>query len=274
MNREQTNSFPPALERAIEVLDTFASSTGFDFSIKEISEELGIPYASTYRIIKCLTYYGFLSENPINRDKYKLGYKLISLGKAAIGYADFISVTASYLTSLSNTTNQSCKLATLTPDAVITLDQSLPQNGLTLISPIGMKRSIYESASGRILVALLPKTKREPYIRQFTTTNYHDMQTKFGSKEGFHQYLDETRAREYGLSLGEYAPNIGCISMPLFDYTGKAIAAISFSGLISNYEDESLLQNLISLLKHATMEISGKLGYTGELGTSVVTNGL
>lgn len=165
MKQAQPKQFPPALERAIMILDMFADSTEFDFSIKEISDELEIPYASTYRIVKCLAQYGYLSENLYN-EKYRLGYKLITLGRATLGYADFISVASPYLSTLSSTVNQSCKLSTLTQDSVMTLDQSLPQSGITYISVVGKERPIDESASGKMLVSLFPKSKREPYIKK------------------------------------------------------------------------------------------------------------
>ena len=262
MKENQSKQYPPALERAIQILDMFADSTEFDFSIKEISDELHIPYASAYRIVKCLAHYGYLSENLYYKEKYRLGYKLISLGRATLGYADFISVASPYLFSLSGVVNQSCKLSTLTQDSVITLDQALPQSGVTYISAVGKERPIDESASGQILVSLFPKSKRDPYIKKVMSCHGKEVLERFGSVEGFEQHLDDTRAKGYGLSLGEYAPNIACLSMPLYDYTGKAVAAITFSGPIEQYRDQTILDQLKEKLKKASFEISERLGYS------------
>jgi DNA-binding IclR family transcriptional regulator len=265
MNKTQ-KLYPPSLERSFQLLDLLTASSDSAYTIKEFSEKLDIPYASTYRIVKCMEAYGFLMSSNQRYDRYKLGHKLISLGKYALSHADYINIAVPYLSSLSEKANQACRLSTLTRDAVILLDQTFPQDGIMVITKIGEERAINTSSAGRLLVSFLTREKRRPYIGRALAAKENTHLDRYNSGEKLNAYLDKVQSKGYCLEYGENSSNIGCISMPLFDYSGEAIAAISFSGHIAYYTEEDSLENMRILLQNATREISAKLGYPAMAG--------
>ena len=265
IENDKNISFPPALERAIEILEFLSASPASSFSVKEISYLLNIPYASAYRIIKCLEYNEFLVPDLSHKDRYKLGYKIFAIGKSALGHNDFVAIADPYLTDLSQRFKQSTKLSSLTETAVITLVQILPKEGITLISKLGEERPVNASASGKILTSLLTRQQRQPYLLRALSMNRDVLLERYASIDGFNDYLDNVCIDGYGLDMGEHQSDIGCVAVPIFDYTNKPIAAISFSGLISYYSDQSNLEEMVNSLKNVSLQISQKLGYSGDI---------
>ena len=78
MNRN-TKPAVPALEKALSILEYIARQGRF-INPKEIAEELGVPIATTYRIMKYLSNRSYLQESP-QGGAYALGAQLLHLAK-------------------------------------------------------------------------------------------------------------------------------------------------------------------------------------------------
>jgi len=258
--QSKTDSYPSSLDRGIKILELLSYSSESSFSIKEISVQLNIPYASAYRIVKCLEHNGMLLQSMYSKDRFKLGYKLIPMGKSALEKIDIVTIASPYLTTLSEATQQSCILSILTKTGVTTLDQTLPDEGYILISKLGEERPINCSAAGKILASYLSRVKRIPYIDKALYVNRDVIMERYGGVEGFNDYLDEVKEVGYGTDICEYKPNISCVAVPLFDNSRKPFAAISFSGHHSTYAEKKNMDKFIDMLWEVSAELSDKLG--------------
>ncbi len=67
--------------------------------------------------------------------------------------------------------------------------------------------------------------------------------------------------RGYALDMQEYSIGVGCIAVPIFNYTGKCIASIGITGNYNEYLEEKNIQRFYEILKHAANEISSQMGY-------------
>jgi DNA-binding IclR family transcriptional regulator len=258
MEKENSEVYPPAVVRAIEILD-FLAANKFPLSIKELSEKMGIPHASAYRIVKCLLDYGYLRIPPNQTEKYKLGYKFSFLSKMAFDGADLISIVAPYFKELAQKTDQACQLCVLNDGHVITLDQALPHDAITIIAKLGEPVPINVSASGKVLLSRLPEHKCRdilekvwPTFRQNTAHTVMDMDV-------FLQQIRETSKLAYATDIEEFALGIGCLAVPVYDYSDQAIAAIGLTGPIENYRDPETFDMMLNALLAASKSISQEL---------------
>ncbi|MHC1773305.1 MAG: IclR family transcriptional regulator [Flexilinea sp.] len=257
MVEKDTTKFPPSVERALKVLDYIGTYENTK-SIQEIAAELNIPTASTYRIINCLVHYGFLRESRLSADKYCLGYKLYVLGRNVIEGADLCEIAHPHMELLAKSTGQACQLCVISDNAVLTIDQALPLSVITVIAKLGEKIPINVSASGTLLVSLLPADKQKTFlsnawkiIRKQTPHTIDDL-SKYKEK------LEYTKIQGYGIDDEEYALSIGCLAVPIFD--GKTpIASLGLTGSIDNYRDKRKFQTSLEKLKEASYLISEKL---------------
>lgn len=253
---DETN-FPPALERAINILEYLAESET-PKSSKEISEELKIPIASTYRIVNCLRNNGYLRENRYSSDKFTLGYKLISLGRSAHNKFNIIEVANKYMESLATQTAQACQLLILDDDSVITIHQTLPLSVITVIAKIGEKIPINLSAGGTILTALLPPSKLNPFLKKAWKNVRKQTDYSIMNVEDYKKKLSLSNNDGYAVDKEEYALGIGCLAVPIYDPERNPIAALGLTGRISSYENDSL-KSLIKKLEQASLQISEEL---------------
>ena len=77
------------------------------------------------------------------------------------------------------------------------------------------------------------------------------------SREELSRELETVRCQGYAINRGEYYNGRFAAAVPILDYAGLAVAAVSFYGL----PDEASLQRLIPPLVEIGKVISASLGY-------------
>lgn len=258
MSEQQDESnFPPALERALSILEYLCESET-PKSSKEISEELQIPIASTYRIVNCLRSNGYLRESRYFSDKFTLGYKLIALGRYAHDKFNIIEIANKHMEKLAANTAQACQLLVLDDDSVITIHQTLPLSVITVIAKIGEKIPINLSAGGTILTSLLPSARLNLFLKKAWKTVRSQTEYSILDIEEFRRKLVISREQGYAVDREEYALGIGCLAVALYDQENNPIAALGLTGHISSYEGEAF-ESLLKQLQVTGSQISDEL---------------
>ncbi|MBW2366603.1 MAG: IclR family transcriptional regulator C-terminal domain-containing protein, partial [Deltaproteobacteria bacterium] len=82
-------------------------------------------------------------------------------------------------------------------------------------------------------------------------------------KHTLRQCLKEAQENGYATERGELIMGIGCIAVPIFDFTGKAMGAISLSGTPDILVNK-LLPEVVANLIQTGIEISRRMGYRPE----------
>lgn len=257
---KKENNFPPSVERTLEIFEYFAKDTE-PHSISEISSALHIPMASAYRTVNCLLSYGYLRESAYSPDKYKLGYKFSYLSKAAYDGYDLSSVSIPYMKELAKETGLACQLSALTNNAVITIDQALPTDVVTIVlAKLGEPIPVNMSAAGKILMAFMSESRRESFLERAWELVGQKTPNTITDKSTFLEHLEMVKRQGYGMDNEEYALGIGCLSFPIFNNTNTPIAAIVLTGPIARFQNNADTQFLLNSLKKTCKKISRELG--------------
>lgn len=237
-NKNESQNFPPATERTLQILDYFASDPSSK-TLKTIAEKLSIPSTSLYRIINCMQEYRYIVEDPKRPNYFKPGYKLSQFSNIVSTERDLIKIARPYMEELAKTSSQACQLCTLTESGICTIDQCLPQSGITYISELGETLPVNVSASGKLLTALLPPQKQKSFLKRAKTLfRQHTPNTIIDIVE-FQRELDRIQKLRYGTDVEEYAIGIGCIAVPIHNANREPIAAIGVTGPIEFYQNIS-----------------------------------
>ena len=262
MKDDESNIYPPAVLRALTIMEHLAASSS-PLSIKEISDVIGIPHASAYRIVRCLADYGYLRESPAQPDKYKIGYKLAILSKSVFDGSDLTTIAGPVIRDLASRTRQACQLCVINDNNVITIDQALPQESITIIAKLGEPIHINVSASGKILSALMPENKRHEMLTRVWSSYTANTCNTITDLPAFLEHLEQAARQLYATDCEEFSIGIGCLALPVFDYSNHAIAAIGLTGPIEFYKETESFQSLKSELLIASRKISAELTYSG-----------
>lgn len=245
-----------SVAKALDILEFTAQKKRV--SLVEIHRELGIPKSTAYELIKTLALRGYLRHVGDSR-KYSLGLKIIELGNQAACEVDIRVEAIPVLRELMRKTNYTCHLGVLDGNEGMYLVKVEGKQHIRLDSWEGKRISLHSTGVGKALLAW----QDEENINEILNRRLLDPKTEMTITDPnrLREHLAVTKERGWALDDQENEPYIRCIGVPVLDPEGRAIAAISISGLTNQLSDEAL-PGLSSLAKDAATELSAKLGLT------------
>lgn len=254
----EENIVVPAVNRSLDILEYIAQAPGY-VSVKDLSEALEIPAASCFRIVKNLLGRKYLIEDRNNKGRYMFGFRGIELADYALYRLDIRTVALPYMKSIALAVNQAVQLSVLETGGVIFVEQTMPINPINAIAAQYVPLPINVSAGGKILSAFMPKYKQKDYLAHAELARNTEYSITDCGK--LMEELDTVLSRGYALDMQEYSIGVGCIAVPIFNYTGNCIAALGITGNYQEYLEEENIQRFYKILVQAASEISRQLGY-------------
>jgi DNA-binding IclR family transcriptional regulator len=133
-------------------------------------------------------------------------------------------------------------------DNAATLNQFVPIGRRAHAHATGLGKALLAHASEDELAAFLAHND----LRKFTPTTLSDA-------GALRDELAAVRRRGFALDRGESHADTRCVAAPVFDYTGRAIAAISVAGMANEVEPRS--SDLAQIVMELAGAISQQFGY-------------
>lgn len=244
-----------SVHNSLNILDLL--SVSIEMSISEISKITGHSKSSVFRMLYTLEKMEFVHKTSTN--KYRLGIKFAYYGSIVSENLDVLNVIRPYLRSLRDKYNETIHLAILDDDLnIIFMAKELSDTTIQMTSKVGHKRPFHVTAVGKILVAnhmdnqVLEKLRNYNYVKYTnkTITEYDQII----------EILNCTREQQYSIDEEESEEGLTCIAVPVKDFTGNTIAAISMSGPTSriNNNRSSIIEQLISTGGEASVTMGYK----------------
>ncbi|WP_046174550.1 IclR family transcriptional regulator [Domibacillus indicus] len=245
-----------SVERALKILDLF-DERDRELTITEISKRMNLHKSTVHSLLKTLQVQRYIKQDA-DTGKYSLGLKLFERGSMAAGHLDLRNVARKHLEKLSSTTNLTLHLVILDGQEGVYIDK-VEGSGVTVVySRVGRRVPLHTSAVGKSLVATKSDEELNRLLEGYQYTRPTEKSIR--SKEEFLAVIEQVRINGYSVDNEENEPGIFCMAVPIKDYSGKAIAAISMS-MPSSKMNEETLQKYTEMLKECTAKISQELGY-------------
>lgn len=244
-----------SVQRAIDILNLFDPYTP-ELGTTEIARELDLPKSTVAGLVHTLEKNGFLDQNPENR-KYRLGFRLAERAGVLLEQFDLRQVAAPVLEALRDDCNESVNLGVLDGEEVVYIERMHGMNMLGMRSEIGKREKAHSTALGKaILAQQSPKDLRHFIAHQdFAPVTPRTIT----SPAAFADELQATRERGFALDDQENELGGRCVAAPIFDYQGKAVAAVSISVPLQRMPD-SQIEHFGHHVRAAAHEISRRLG--------------
>lgn len=245
-----------SVERALKILDLFDERER-ELSITEISKRMNLHKSTIHSLLKTLQSQRYISQNEEN-GKYMLGLKLFERGNMVVSHLDLRNIARKHLEWLSSITNLTIHLVILDGQEGVYIDK-VEGSGVTVVySRIGRRVPIHTSAVGKSLVASKTDMELDELLEGYNFIK--PTEKSVGSKTEFLAEVEQARILGYSIDNEENEPGIVCFAVPIKDYSGKAVAAVSMSMPASKLSDETR-ENYVGLLKECSSKISQALGY-------------
>lgn len=245
--------------RALQLLDYICSSEDHrGVSLSELSEFIGLSKPSVYKLLSTLQEFRLVMKDP-RTGFYRPGPGLLELAQRGLERLELRDLALPELEKLWRETNETVHLAILDEGEVVYLEKRESRQTIRMYSAVGRRAPAHCTGLGKAILAFLPKEERKRILTQKGMHRY-TVKTITNLKD-FELECKRIREQGYAFDLGEHEEEIRCVAAPIFDHTGRPIAAISVA-IPAFRADLARLEALAPKVKAAAVAVSRKLGYT------------
>lgn len=247
--------------RVADILELLANSEE-SIGITEISNLLDIPKSSTFDIVYTLVEKGFLEVADKRLRTFKLGLKTFTIGAAFLRKGNLVEIARPYLEKVMQETQDTVFLGVENKGDIVYLDKvEAISEGIKPTATLGYTNPMSITGLGRAILSTYPPEKVRTIVGEdplVTKTRYSISRYDDLMKE-----LEATRKRGYAIDTRESQEEICCVAAPIYDYSNKAIAAISIASLAYKM-NETRQKELGKIIVETALEISSRLGFVGD----------
>jgi DNA-binding IclR family transcriptional regulator len=256
-SRRETPRPVGVLTKALAVLRALEAGPG-DVSLKEIARRAGLDKATCHRILGTLVA-DDIAEVGAVPGTYRLGIRLLELGKTVQRRINLRERAAPVLAQLGFETEESILLAILRNDRALYIE--VLQGAFVDVSGVrvGDTLPLHVGAAPRALLAALPDEHIHAVLRQpLPSFTEHTPATP----DAVWRIVHETRARGYALSDQDIIAGVTAVGAPIYDHTGGVAGSISIAGSVDRLTPERK-PALIAKVVAGAEKISRLMGYRG-----------
>jgi IclR family acetate operon transcriptional repressor len=243
-----------ALATGLRVLEALVSAHA-PVGVSDLAATLGIDKANAHRTLATLVRFGYAEQDPSTR-RYRATVRVVELARTVLDSRDLTVVAAPHLKSLWAASRENTHLAVLATDHLVYVSTI---NGPTMLSAnaaIGQSGPLHCTATGKALLAWLPRAQQEALLRsiafeRFTPSTAPDAATLLAR-------LAVVRQNGYAIDDREYHPGVRCVAAPVFGM-GGLVASLGVSAPADRLDGERL-KVIAPLVVDTARRVSRELG--------------
>ncbi len=244
-----------AVDRTIAILEA-VSARGSGMSNAEISRKLRIPKSSASYILRALERHGYLRRD--GDHKYRLGLKVLNLGRGALSAVDVREVALPIMRSLVEHVHITSHLVILDGNQGVYVERVESPGFIKMDTWVGRRMEVYSTSVGKALVSQLAEERvleilRERGMKKRTANT-------ITSPARFLKELEQVRERGYAFDDEENSDGVRCVAAPVFNAAGEVEAALNITGTTQQVNRETL-PRIIDAVKESARRVSAQLGY-------------
>jgi DNA-binding IclR family transcriptional regulator len=178
------------IQRALDILEFVAKDPERPKVLGEIYKDLGLNAATCANIVKTLVARGYLDK--LNRQKgYILGPLAYGLGGNPGYKKELVDAAKDEMEKLTKKLNENSLLCLLKGDLRVVIERIQSNNDLQANTAV--EKRAYDSASGRLLVSMLPELELENFITKYGLPNTDEWEGATSAKT-FRKQINNIRS--------------------------------------------------------------------------------
>jgi IclR family pca regulon transcriptional regulator len=250
-----------ALDRGLAILDCFVQGPP-DLMLIDIAARVGLTKATAFRLVQTLQDCGYVQQDPITK-RYSLSLKVLDLQTAGLMALRFPQIAQPLLEDLSLRLHESSSMCILEGPWIRYVARAVTPRIISDTLQVGSRLPANPTSMGKMLLA----ARGEAWVRELYAHEPLVARTPrtITDLDDLLRALDEVARQGYALANEELEIGYRSISAPVFDRTGKVIAAINVSTATGRVAISQLLDEMLPQLIETAGRISRLLGWTGPL---------
>ncbi|MGY2872822.1 IclR family transcriptional regulator, KDG regulon repressor [Marmoricola sp. URHA0025 HA25] len=244
-----------ALVHAVEVLEALAVHG--EMGVSELSREVGLSKTAVYNILGTFEGTRFVRRDP-GSSRYRLGWRLHEMGTLVSGASELSPVaTRPLLEELALSTRESVLLGIRDRNGVTYVDRVESDRPLRMVASPGRQNPLHATASGKVLLAHeLPEFVEEVLasgLPAYTAKTITD-------PDRLRMELKQVAEQGYALCIQEREADLSSIGVPVRDYTGHVVAALSIAAPALRLEDQTVRDSVLADMRVTAEKLESHLG--------------
>jgi sugar lactone lactonase YvrE/DNA-binding IclR family transcriptional regulator len=223
---------------------------------KDLQAVTKLPKGTLARMLNTLVLFRLVRHEESD-NTYRLGHRLFELAHRVWESFDLRGAAVPVIERLADETRETVALCSIDGDQVLYIDQKSRGGAFGFRIEIGRRAPLHCTAGGKALLALASPHERRALLDHKTLERFTERTIVDG--DALMADLALARARGYAISLEEHVAGVVSVAAPIFDHTGRAIAAIGVFGPSSRLSNDRLHTTGRDLMA-AARQISGNVG--------------
>jgi len=247
-----------SLGRAFAILEEVARHRD-GIGLAELSKQVGLHNSTTFHLAKTMVSLGYIRQERESK-RYRVGRPLFALAASALDEIEMVNLATSILEDLSRETGESGHFAVRMGDSVVVIARTSGAGAFQLTDRVGVVRPAHCTALGKIILASLRPDQLKRFLERVELKP--STRKSITDPAVLLRQITEIRRSAIAFDDGEYNPEVRCVAVPVYNFTGDVIGALGISGPIWRMSDQ-VLQGRAKLVQTAANRLSGEFGARG-----------
>ena len=244
-----------SLGRAFAILEQVARHRE-GIGLAELSKLVGLHNSTTFHLAKTMVSLGYIRQERETK-RYRVGRPLFALAASALDEIEMVNVATPIMEDLSRETGETSHFAVRMGDAVVVIARTSGPGAFQLTDRVGVVRPAHCTALGKIILAALRPDQLKRFLERVDLTP--STKKSITDPAVLLREIAEIRRSAVAIDDGEFNPEVRCIAVPVYNFTGDVVGALGVSGPIWRMTDQ-LLQNRAKSVKAAASRLSNDFG--------------
>ena len=248
-----------SLARASAILNAIVRNRS-GIGLAQLSKAVGLHSSTTFHLVKTLAQLGYVRQDPVTK-LYRVGRMVFDLASTAFDEVEMANVAGPYLDELAMRTGETSHFAIRTGGDIVVLAKSEGTGVFRMAERTGIARPAHATALGKVLLASMTAENLEVFL----STQELRVLTDRTIVDPVKLRAEIARVRGAGVAYdeGEFHPEVRCVAVPIFNFTGRAVASIGLSTAVWRVAIGDLEAKALALRCLAD-RLSAEFGYRTE----------
>lgn len=232
------------VRNAVRLLDTLAARGPLRLSA--LASELALGKSTVHLLLQTLLAEGMIAFDPV-ASTYRVGLRVFEIGATAIEQGGLGARLIGAMEELGRRSNESVSLGVLSTRSILIVQRIESPEILRADIRPGTRMPLHASASGKVLLAAMTDDEALALLPAELTATASKTQR---DRATLLHDLRQIRERGYARQVDEYVNGIAALATPIFDATGKPLAALSIAGPAARFDEVRWAAMLMPAASH------------------------
>jgi DNA-binding IclR family transcriptional regulator len=246
-----------SLRKAIQILEGL-TKIHTPARLQDISRSLGIPQSTVLRFLSTYIDFGYVSQDPAT-SSYYLTLKLADIGSRVKDNFPLRGSLEKYVGQISHHFNEAASLCVARDMQMVYIATAEgPGRMLQTLQRIGRIGPMHATGVGKLHLMDYSAEQLEELKQRYSLPQYtlHTITTL----EDLKKEIERIRKQQYAIDDEECEEGVRCVAVPVRDYTGAVVAALSVSAPVTRLDHKRIAEE-IGFLHDISARASRELGW-------------